>query len=208
MPIRQLARAKTRINKGIFMVNTKKTGLTVLAVILLIISAVLFAYTTFIDGFSTYSVVCCILEAALCVTVFVYVIGGFAKKYALCYKLYFIAAAVLCIVDFVFFTYSGKSLYVFEIIVYFIWFAIDILLAFSTDLGRKKSLIAVSIPLVIFLAFAVVCAVIYLLHPDKDEYLYPAFSYFCSVPSCLLTLIMVCGKYTDKAIRKGPDADK
>ena len=195
------------------MKSTQKIrGLSALAILLLVVSAVIFAFGTVNSGFAPISVVNTIIEIILCVIALVYAIHGFGKKYARHYKFYFMLVAASYVLEYFFaaFDTANEGDYAVTMIsaaIDFVCFGAYVLLAFAEDLGRKKSLIAVWLPFPLYIIGAVYSGVSCLLAPGDSSFLYLVWELIGLIPSCLMDVILVYGKYADKALRKGDGAD-
>lgn len=187
------------------MIAKRKHLLTVLAAIMLIITMTSGVFTVINDGFGLYLLISSILEIGLGVTAFVYIINDFSKKYAISYKLFFI----LCIVTYIFeWALSGEPTNAIDNVANLLGYSAYVVLAFATDLGRRKSLIAAYIPLIIDFTFAIYYAVTFMSNHSEVNSFSMLLGYIAIISSDILTVIMVYGKFSDKAQRKGIDADK
>ena len=154
------------------------------------------------------------MEVAISVVAVIYVLSGFSKKFAVNYKLYFILCAATYIVGYFIFAFDTSAAADFspvmvQVAFNFVCFGAYVLLAFAPDLGRKRSLIAACAPTVVYILLTVYYVIAHLSGATSGEsFRYLLYENIGYIPSCLLDLIIVYGKYTDKALRKGPDADK
>ena len=191
------------------MKRNRSLHLSVLAVVLLVVSAGLFVFAMAASSFSVLSILYGVLEITMVFAAFLYVLKGFTKQASVFYKLYFLASSAVYLAEFFFFSFRPVSvLSPVDVLVNLLCYSAYLVLAFGTDLGRKKSLFAVSVPLVLYAAMFVFYGVLSLMNPGDNERLTVFLSYLALVPSSLLEMTMVYGKYSDKTFRKGSDADR
>ena len=196
------------------MKNGKQKILIAVALILLIINLAMLFYTVYLNEFDPATVTECVMEVAISVVAFIYVLSGFSKKFSVNYKLYFILCAATYIVGYFIFAFDTSAAEDFSPVIVqvafnFICFGAYVLLAFAPDFGRKRSLVAGFTPMTVYTLLTVYYIIAHLSGATSGEsFRYLLYENIGYIPSCLLDALIVCGKYADKAARKGPDADK
>ena len=185
------------------MKNTKDSyySLIVVSLIALFLTAGAFVCSSVHIGFDTASIVDGIIEIALAVTAFVYIINGFRKDYALNYTLYFAICALSYIVEYVFLAFDPRESVTYtELVLQFvcdlICFGCYVLLAFGKDMGKRVSVLLVSMVLVLYAAFAVYYIIESCTSGGAID-----FEYIGLIFGGLLDLFLVLGKYYNKGTR-------
>ena len=192
----------------------KQQILGAIALILMLISLTMFFFAARLDEYDPATIANCAMEIVISIVAFIYVLSGFSKKFSVNYKLYFSLCAATYIVAYVFLAFDTGAAENFfpvmiQIAVNYVSFGAYVLLAFAPDFGKKRSLITACVPMTMYILLTAYYVIAYLSGATSGEsFRYLIFEDVSLISSCLLDVLIVCGKYTDKALRKGPDADK
>ena len=184
----------------------KNPGLMIAALALLLFSVCFLCVSTVLDQFSFSSLVVSVVEIVISIIAFIYIINGFTKKYEKHFRLYFAISAAAFVLEY--FTYAfddGAETTFFELVFVFVFDMIAygncMLLAFGRDLGKKASLSLVWCNLAAIIVIILYYMISSLMNSDSESISYLLLEYAGCVANYIVDILLVSGKYLDKADR-------